>query len=122
MMAIVLVLFGAFNCAAAFTPYMQHLAMHERSMTGMIFLFSPVSAVSLMAAGLILLAMFYNVSARPWLSVPISIVGTLVLLYGILSVVYLARSPFSWMMAILGLAIFITTVCLAFDLLRRQEP
>ena len=113
MMAIVVMLFGVLHCTASFTPGIQEgLGRLAPGTFRAVPFFDFITGGLLFVLGLGLLVMFGKAERKSALDTPILIVGTLVAVCGILSVAFVYRNPFSWMTAILGLAVFIDSLCL----------
>lgn len=125
MMAIVAVLLGAVFCGATLAPYLscghgffdafKALGTPDPSypvMFGVVPLYSVLFGVALTVCGVVLLATFGRAAGRPALGTLVLVFGTLTALLGVVAVALVYRSPFSWMTAIVGLAIFIDALCL----------
>lgn len=113
MMAYVLMMFGVLQCAATFTPYVREdlPAMSHQIHLSLLF-YSLMSGAIMLFCGILLVVMFGKVAGTPAMGTPVLMVGTFVFIYGILATGFMYRNPFAWMMAILGLAIFVDTLCL----------
>ena len=113
MMAYVLTLFGIMQCGATFAPYFQEgIAGLEPELFRNMLFYSFMCGGVLIISGVLLTVMFGKAAKSPDFGSPILILGTFVAIYGILSVAFMYRNPFSWMIAILCLAIFIDALCL----------
>ncbi len=119
MMAIAVMLFGVLYFAAAWAPVQEGLEALAPGTFQAVPYYACLAGGLLLVLGLLLLVMLGKADRKPSLDTPILIAGTLVALCGILSVVLVYRNPFSWMTAILGLAVFIDSLCL--KLLKNKE-
>ncbi len=125
MMAIVVALLGAFHCGATFA----------QARGDMVWNIAP--GIAFVACGLALMVMFGRVARKTSLdagadidrspALPVAplgtailVVGTLVALLGAVGAVLAWRDPFSWMMAIVGLVVFIDALCLRISLSSRD--
>ncbi len=121
-MAIVIVLFGMLLAGATFTPYIREgivPLLPERFNLPPWFILG--CGAALFVCGVALVVMFGKSENDPALGTPILAVGTLVALVGILCAALFYMSPFSWMIAILGLAVFIDALCLKINFAREQK-
>jgi peptidoglycan/LPS O-acetylase OafA/YrhL len=100
MMSIVVSLLGAFHCGVSVALERVVMALDIALGAGFI------------ACGLVLMVMIPRSQRRCSLAAPILALGTLTMLLGAVAVIISWRDPFSWMMAVLGVAIFIDTLCL----------
>lgn len=104
MMAIVIALLGAFHCGATF-------ALDPATMTRDI-----AFGVVLVACGLALVVLIPFSKRHRGIATAVLAIGTLLALFGVVAVVLNWPDPFSWMLAIVGTAIFIDTLCLKIQL------
>jgi drug/metabolite transporter (DMT)-like permease len=108
MMSIVVALLGAFHCGAA-------AALHHDGMVWGIAL-----GAAFIVCGLVLVVMFGRAEGRPRLGWPILLVAILSAIIGVVAVMIVPGDPFSWMMCVLGAAIFIDALCLKISLSARN--
>ncbi len=104
MMSIVVALLGAFHCGAAF-------AMKPATLAWDIAL-----GIAVVACGLVLVVMIPLAERRRGIATAVLVIGTLLAFLGVATVSLDWPDPFSWMLAIVGLAIFIDTLCLKIQL------
>jgi peptidoglycan/LPS O-acetylase OafA/YrhL len=104
MMAIVVALLGAFHCGA--TAALAREGMEWGIVLGGAFI----------VCGLALVVMIPRSERRRALAAWTLVVGTLTMALGAAAVVIAPSSPFSWMMCVLGVAVFIDTLCLEIGL------
>ncbi len=72
--------------------------------------------VVLAVLGIAMSVLFGLVDRRPVLSIPILVIATLTAIVGIAAVILVMFNPFSWMIAIVSLAVFIDALCLEISL------
>ncbi len=109
MMAIVVMLFGVLHVASSFAP------VHAELVAGRLETvphYSVIAGALLLGMGIALLVLFGMADRKPSLDTPILVIGTLIAICGVLAVALVYKNPFSWMTGILGLAVFINSLCL----------
>lgn len=119
-MAIVVALLGAMFCGAALTPLivrgsLDHIGEVGPAGPGEMFgvpLYGVLFGGALVVCGLVLTTAFGLAAKRPALGNLVLVFGTLVAVLGVFAAVVAYHTPFSWMTAIVGLAIFIDALCL----------
>ncbi|MDR2891171.1 MAG: hypothetical protein LBV18_06185 [Alistipes sp.] len=120
MMAIVVALLGAMYCGVAVAPLIGSdpglVGMLRPGVFGVAPLWSVVSGGVLIVCGLAMMATFGRAERRPSLASVVLAVASLVAAVGIAAVAVVYINPFSWMAAIVGLAIFIDALCLKISL------
>ncbi len=112
MMAIVVMLFGVLHFAASYAPVQEGLGTLAPGTFKAVPFYTYLAGALLVFLGGVLLVLFVQAGGKRSLETPILVVGTLIAVCGILSVAFVYRNPFSWMTAILGLAVFIDSLCL----------
>lgn len=122
MMAIVVALLGAMYCGAAIAPFMgSDLSLAEITTPG-VFGIAPlwniVFGAVLVVCGLVMMTTFRSAEKRRPLAVVVLVAASLVAVMGIVAVAVVYLNPFSWMTAIVGLAIFIDALCYKINLAR----
>ena len=100
MMSIVLALLGAFRCGAAF------------ALGGETMLWDIALGAALTVCGLALVIMIPRAESRRGMASLTLAVGVLLAFMGAGAVALEWPDPFSWMIAIVGVAIFVDTLCL----------
>lgn len=120
MISIALILLGVIICVATFTYFNQglaglstqthHEALYSNLICGLSFLFS----------GVLLAVMFPKAEHHPALANPILILGIFVCISGIAAVVFMPHNPFTWIMALVAVPMFIDTLCLKINLSKKQ--
>ena len=99
MMSIVAALLGVAFCVTPLESY--HVAL----------------GVAMLVCGVAMVAMFALVARQPSLAIPVLVLASVTAILGIAAVV-VYRNPFSWMAAMVGMAILIDAVCLKINLAR----
>jgi ABC-type Na+ efflux pump permease subunit len=113
MMAIVTMLFGILYCAASSVPsIIENFDEFPSGLLRALPCYILIVGILFIISGAGLAAMFPKADDNPALGTPILILGTLIAVCAILSLVFIYRNPVSWMTGILGLAVFIDSLCL----------
>lgn len=125
MMAIVVALLGAMYCGTALAPLVvgsgdgiAGAQVLQPGMFGIAPVWNLLSGAVLIVLGLVMMPSFGRAERHPALATVILVAASLTALLGVVSVAFVWLNPFSWMTAIVGLAIFIDALCLKINLSR----
>lgn len=116
MISIALVLLGIIICVATFTYFREKLTILDPATLNEALYSNLVSGVAMLLCGLLLAVMFPKAERYPVLSTPVLILGIFVLIDGISAVCFMPHNPFTWIMALICIPMFITTLCLKINL------
>lgn len=108
MMSIVVALLGAVYCGMA----IAQISVHQQIMLGVEPRYYVIFGVILVASGLVMMPSFGLAQRLRWLGDVVLTAASLTALVGICAIVFVYRNPFSWMTAILSIALLIDAVCL----------
>ncbi len=96
----------------------SQLEIMQPGMFGVAPLWGLVSGAVLIVLGLVMMTTFGRAVRHPALATVVLVAASLTALLGVVSVAFVWLNPFSWMTAIVGLAIFIDALCLKLSLSR----
>lgn len=116
MISIALVLLGVIICVSTFTYFRAKLTILDSATLNEALYSNLISGVVMLFCGLLLSVMFPEAERYPVLSGPILILGVFVLFDGVSAVCFMPHNPFTWIMALICIPMFITTLCLKINL------
>lgn len=116
MISIALMLLGIIICVATFTYFRAKLTILDPATLNEALYSNLISGLVMFAGGLLLAVMFPKAEKYPVLADPILILGIFVLIDGVSALCFMPHNPFTWIMALICIPMFITTLCLKINL------
>lgn len=116
MISIALMLLGIVICVAAVAYFREKLAGLDPATVSEALYSNLICGISLFAGGLLLAIMFPKAEKHPVLAGPILILGIFVCVGGVAAVGFMPHNPFTWIMALICIPMFITALCLKINL------
>lgn len=119
MLSIALIVIGIIISVATFLYFGEKLAGLDRATMREALFSNLVYGLAILFSGVALAVMFPKAEQHPVLADPILILGIFVLIDGLGALCLMLRNPFTWIMALICVPMFITTLCLKINLGRK---
>jgi hypothetical protein len=116
MLAIALILIGIVVCVTTFLYSDEKLETLDQTTIHELFYSNIVSGLAILFSSIALIMMLPRAPRNRVLANPILIIGIFVLLAGVVPFCIMPRNPFTWIMALVCIPMFITTLCLKINL------
>jgi uncharacterized membrane protein len=116
MLAIALILIGIVVCVATFLYFGEKLGSLDSTTMHEAFFSNMVSGLGILFSSIALVVMFPKAPQNHILVNPILIIGIFILLVGVAAFCMMPRNPFTWIMALVCIPMFITALCLKINL------
>ncbi len=111
--AIAVLILGIIHDIATFTPIIQEglVSLNSENLNAMIYM-SLICGTSFILSGLLMFLFLKKLIELPYLILPIRIIGTYLLISGILSVIFMHNNPFAYIALLLNATLFTITILL----------
>jgi uncharacterized membrane protein len=119
MLAIALMLIGIIICVATFLYFGEKLTALDSETIREALFSNIMSGLAILFSSIALVVMFPRAERHPVLADPILIMGIFILIVGVSAFCIMPTNPFTWIMAVVCIPMFITALCLKINLAKK---